>query len=239
MQPKLAWARVRLDPPLARLAGVEDWCWLPVWGVNAADGAPGSPAEHDTTDLIRGLAVGFGDGPARETPETEWLGIHAALLEALAHVRGFDGVDGLLLSTAMDFEADGHRHEAVRAAETALRLCPASQPARQRFVSAQWRLLCDHLEREPERALEGIREAYRGLDLASLGSPRQRVLASYAYLVSEFFLHGRLDRDCPEVANAERELDDDRRHLVDAMTARGFVDLGQLCGSAPPSPGVG
>ncbi|MDZ7810302.1 MAG: hypothetical protein U5L11_09300 [Arhodomonas sp.] len=61
--PRLAWSQVTLDPALAKLAGVEESCALPIWSEDAGEGVPGDPVEHDTTDLLRGLPVAFGEGP--------------------------------------------------------------------------------------------------------------------------------------------------------------------------------
>lgn len=225
--PELAWSQVQLDPALAKLAGVEESCLLPIWSGNAGDGVPGDPAEHDTTELVRGLAVGFGQGP--KDSDHDWPGLHAALLEALTAVRGFSSVEELLRSIALDFRRDGYRREAVEASRTAVRLCPDSAVARSQLIVAVWFLLGDQLDPNPEQTLTQIRELFPGLGDSEPENPRVRDLVSYAYLVAEFFVTGRLDEHSPEVQRAEGWLrDPELAERIDRMERRGFVDLREL-----------
>lgn len=226
--PRLAWSHVTLDPALARLAGVEESCPLPIWSEQADEGVPGEPVEHDTTDLIRGLSVGFGEGPSES--ERDWPRVHGALLKALAEVRGFARVDELLRSVALDFRRDGYRREAVAAVRTALQVGPDSLSARCQLIIGLWFLICDQLEPRPEAALMEIRELFEGMDSGRPETARMRELTAYAYLVARFFAVGYIDSDAEAVRCARRWLGEGAlAERIDGMQATGYVDLHGLC----------
>ncbi|WP_440996992.1 hypothetical protein [Arhodomonas sp. SL1] len=226
--PRLAWSQVTLDPALAKLAGVEESCALPIWSEDAGEGVPGDPVEHDTTDLLRGLSVAFGEGP--EGNGKDWQQVHAALLAALAEVRGFDNADELLRSVALDFRRDGYRREAVAAVRTALRLRPESVTARCQLIIGVWFLVCDQLEPEPERGLAEVRELFEALGEGSPETARVRELTAYAYLVAHYFGEGHIDAGDPNVRRARVWIGDGpMARRIEAMQQRGYVDLGALC----------
>lgn len=226
--PRLAWSQVTLDSALARLAGVETACMLPIWSDRADEGVPGEPVEHDTTDLLRGLSLAFGEGP--EESGRDWAAVHSSLLVALAEVRRFDNVDALLRSVALDFRRDGYRREAVAAVRTALRVRPDSQPARCQLIIGLWFLICDQLEPEPDVRLSEIRSLFEGLGEVSGETPRVRELVAFAYLVSVFFEEMHLDEEVTFVRRAREWLAGSplAGRLTD-MQAAGYVDLGRLC----------
>lgn len=230
-RPFLAWSHIQLDPLLAELAGVEGECVLPVWSPSAGEGVPMARADHGLEELLRGLAVGFGEGPPMGGQN--WARVHGDLLRALARIRGFEGVEPLLLSTAMDFRRDGYRREAVQACEAAVALVPGSAAARSQAIVGLWFLLCDQLVASPEEALGRIAELYPPLDLTAVSPPRTRALASFAYLVARAFEAPRAPRADEAEARARREIAGSPLATgIEAMARQGFIDLPQLCAVA-------
>lgn len=235
-RPVLAWSHIRLDPLLAELAGIEGECVLPVWSVHAGEGVPQARTGHGLDDLLRGLAVGYGEGPP--DGHRDWAQVHADLLQAMARIRGYAGGEQLLLSTAMDFRREGFRREAVQACEAAVALAPDSAAARSQLIVGLWFLVCDQLVGDPGEALARIDALYPGLDLDAVSPPRTRALASFAYLVARGFLAAVSAGD----AVAERRA---REAVAGTVLDRGireaerkgYVDLARLCAAAEAGDG--